>query len=129
MNITTLVYFERNIRNNCMPLLSETVHASREEAILELWKYVAGSDNHSGMIEEKCLAEFVEAMRDNEFDIRMFDYTSDNDEQITHEELKALFQQTSTETKEEVINWYFNLMDDETTEADYRIKEHTINQE
>lgn len=126
MNITTLVYFERNFRNNCMPLLSETVHVSREEAILELWKYVAGGDNHSGMIEEKCLEEFVEAMGDNEFDIRMFDYTSDDDEPITSEELKALFQQTSIETKEEVIDWYFNLMDDETTEAAYRIKEHTI---
>lgn len=126
MKAFTLIHFVRSQNSDCMPLISETLHDSYDGALLELWKHVAGEENSIGQIENLHLDEFIEAIGDNLFEIRLFDYTSDDDEPITSEELALLFSQTSIETKKEVIDWYFELVRDETTEADYRITEHKL---
>ncbi len=129
MKVFSLVYLVRPHKVNCLPILSETVHGSFEEAILKLWHHVAGDGERTGQIEELYLDDFIEAIGDNLFDIRLFDFTGDDDEPITTEELNKLFASTSLETKKEVIDWYFELVNDETTEASYRILEHKLNQQ
>ncbi|MEZ9709177.1 hypothetical protein AB4254_10910 [Vibrio breoganii] len=118
--IFQLVHINRPTNSDALDRLETSVHKERNEAINQVF------DDIKDSIEELHLDEFIEAIGDNTFEIRMFDFTVDDDEPVTHDELEALFKACDIKTKAEIADWYFELIRDECTEAGYQITQCEI---
>jgi len=113
--IFTLVYAEREIVGKSLSSITgPTLHTTRQDCIEELWQYV------KVRIAEACKEEFVE--NSVELGITPPSLESATSESIDLSSIKD-------NKKEQVINWYFNFMDDDICECFFKIDEHSVKHE
>lgn len=124
-----LMYFERPQNGDALVAINgPTIHTSHEDAILKLWEYV------EGRIMSACKEEFIESCRDlidteNNVEIGLSSSGLPIDEVfngLDDEHFSKALSALSISNKENIIAFYFDLMNDECNEAVYQISTKMI---
>ena len=115
----TLVYAERPATSDANRCLNGVfLYNNRGDAVSELYSYV------EGRIIDAYVDAFIESA--DSLGINIFEHMENNDEPASPEEVQNLLSSINSEQKESVINWYFDLANDECCEAFYQLKTHQL---
>ena len=115
----SLIFIERD-RGRCdtQPSLNgPSCFTTKQDALQALWLYVSGRL-------DVILDLFVEDALG--LDVDLFKFTTDNDEPMSCDELEAVVSSVNSCQIEKIVNWYFNVMDDELCECWFQISEHAL---
>jgi hypothetical protein len=106
MKYFTCYYFERSIENTRTAIVGPTIHNSFEAALEIPFKYAKN--------------RIIECDLESEFTA---------DFEIKDGKIEEFFKFSDPSTKEDITNWYFNFMNDESCDAKYYIEEHDQTEE
>ncbi len=118
----SLIYLERDSDSDAMININgPELFLSEKLALEHLFQHV------KTRITDACKEEFIENVFS--FDVPLFDITGyeDEEEPVSAEQLEEIFDYIANNGKIEMVtDWYFELMNDETSEYVYSIKKHDI---
>lgn len=89
----------------------------KQDALHALWLYVKGRlDGVRDLFIEDACGLGVDLLK----------FTADNDEPISYDEFEAVVSSVNSRQIQGIVNWYFDVMDDDLCECWFDLSEHVI---